>query len=116
MARIHEYQHQVDISQENIQHQPEVRAHALMLEAFAPNLDQSCFLEPVAEDNYHMMEEDIVNSEKDMVLFVDNHNQRIAHDEDHEVPIVERQVHVDDNPDGCIRQREAKVLRSKQSK
>lgn len=59
-----------------------------MLEVFDPNLDHSCFLEAVAEDNCHTID-DTVNSEKDMVLSVGNHNPSMVHDEDHEVPIVE---------------------------
>ena len=78
-----------------------------MLEIFAPSLDQS-FSEPVVEGSYHMGE-DIVNSEKDIVLCVDNHNQSIARDESSLVPIVEQEVHVDDIPAGCILQREEMV-------
>lgn len=73
-----------------------------MLEAFAPNLDRNCFLEAVVEDNCHMMDDYIANFEKDMVLSVGNHNLRIVHGEDHEVPIVEQQVRVDDTLVGCI--------------
>ena len=60
-----------------------------MLEVFAPSLDRSCLLEPVGERSYHMME-DIVNSEKDIVLFVGSRNQRNGHDESPLVPIVEQ--------------------------
>lgn len=49
-----------------------------------------------------------------MVLFVDNHNQSTVHDDENHVhPIVAQQVHVDDNPADCIRQREVMALRSK---
>ncbi|GER37879.1 D-tyrosyl-tRNA(Tyr) deacylase [Striga asiatica] len=93
---------------------PRKKVHALMLVAFAPNLvDQSCSWEAVAEDNYRKMKVDTGSFEKDMSLSVDNHNQSIVHDANHEVPIVEQRAHVEDDPAGCIHQIEVKTSWSK---
>lgn len=68
------------------------------------------------EDNYHMMEVDILNPGKDMVLFADNHNPRIVHEEVAKAPAVKQRVHEGGNSAGCIHQREVMALWSKQRK
>lgn len=85
---------------------------ALLLEAFAPIPDQSYFLKPlVAGDNYHTIEEDTVNSEKDMAHVADNHTPLAAHDVDLGVPIVADQLaHVVETP--ADRQREETALQT----
>lgn len=57
---------------------------------------------PVVEDTDHMLEVDIKNSEKDLVLFADNHKLRTVPDGAHEVPIVKQQIHEDEKPAGYI--------------
>lgn len=61
-----------------------------------------------------MLEVDIKNSEKDLVLFADNHKLRTVPDGAHEVPIVKQQIHEDEKPAGYIHQREAIAVWSEQ--
>lgn len=85
---------------------------ALLMKAFAPILNQSCFLEPlVVEDNYHMLEVGTASSEMDTALVADNQTLLLAENEDLGVPIVVKQrVHVDGTPVVYNRQREENSL------
>jgi len=70
-------------------------------EAFVPNQNQSCFLEPYVEDSFHM-EEHTVDYEKDMAHDAGNHMLWGGQNENPSDPIgVGHQIHgVGDRPAG----------------
>lgn len=44
-------------------------------------------------DTDYMLEVDIENSEKDIVLFEDNHNLKVVHNVNCEIPIAKEYIH-----------------------